>query len=203
MSVLSAALGYFVLLFVLEAGKLVFGRKNIRLDEPTRFTWTRRGDDADLVVGEERSTWSEHFIRERDLLILRCDEARIDDRTFGAAELKFYYDRVQAGECELALDQVNEISGVVRTLQIPREAMGRGDLKFLAAIGAFLGWRAVLFSIFAGSLLGSIVGIVTLLIGKRVWSAKLPFGPYLALGALSWLFFGESLVGWYLKILYP
>ena len=80
----------------------------------------------------------------------------------------------------------------MRELQIPREAMGRGDLKFLAAIGAFLGWRAVLFSLFAGSLLGSVVGLMTLVIGKRVWSAKLPFGPYLAFGALIWMFFGES-----------
>ena len=98
---------------------------------------------------------------------------------------------------------MNEISGVVRELQIPREAMGRGDLKFLAAIGAFLGWRAVLFSVFAGSLLGSLIGLITLLVGKRVWSAKLPFGPYLAFGAVSWLFFGEAFVRWYLGLLSP
>ena len=71
---------------------------------------------------------------------------------------------------------------MVRELQIPREAMGRGDLKFLAAIGAFLGWRAVLCSIFAGSLAGSLVGLMSMLLGRRVWSAKIPFGPYLALG---------------------
>jgi len=81
--------------------------------------------------------------------------------------------------------------------------MGRGDLKFLAAIGAFLGWRAVLFSIFAGSLLGSLVGLLTLVIGKRVWSAKLPFGPYLAFGALTWMFFGEDFVRWYTGLLSP
>ncbi len=102
-----------------------------------------------------------------------------------------------------SLDTIDKISGVVRELQIPREAMGRGDLKFLAAIGAFLGWRAVLFSIFAGSLLGSVVGLATLLIGKRVWSAKLPFGPYLALGALAWMFFGDALVAWYVGLLNP
>ncbi len=101
------------------------------------------------------------------------------------------------------LDDVNEIAGVAREVQIPREAMGRGDLKFLAAIGAFLGWRAVLFSIFAGSLLGSLVGLLTLVIGKRVWSAKLPFGPYLAFGALTWMFFGEDFVRWYTGLLSP
>jgi len=86
---------------------------------------------------------------------------------------------------------------------IPREAMGRGDLKFLAAIGAFLGWRAVLFSLFAGSLLGSVIGLITLVAGKRVWSAKLPFGPYLAFGALTWIFFGEIFLRWYGALLNP
>ena len=104
---------------------------------------------------------------------------------------------------QIALDTLDRISGVVRELEIPREAMGRGDLKFLACIGAFLGWRAVLFSVFAGSLAGSLVGLGTMLIGKRVWSAKLPFGPYLALGGLIWLFFGEALVAWYAGLLNP
>jgi leader peptidase (prepilin peptidase)/N-methyltransferase len=101
----------------------------------------------------------------------------------------------------LQLDDVNEISGTATELQIPREAMGRGDLKFLASIGAFLGSQAVLFSIFAGSLLGSIVGLVTLVVGKRMWSTKLPFGPYLALGALTWMFYGRALIQWYLGLL--
>src|SRR5881394_2866697 len=107
------------------------------------------------------------------------------------------------GEETFPLDKIDRITGIVNELQIPREAMGRGDLKFLAAIGAFLGWRAVLFSVFAGSLLGSVVGLATLLIGRRVWSAKLPFGPYLAFGALLWMFFGQSLLSWYLGLLNP
>jgi leader peptidase (prepilin peptidase)/N-methyltransferase len=81
--------------------------------------------------------------------------------------------------------------------------MGRGDLKFLAAIGAFLGWRAVLFSLFAGSLLGSVIGLITLVVGKRVWSAKLPFGPYLAFGAVTWMFLGEIFMRWYTGLLSP
>src|SRR5438132_13087285 len=103
----------------------------------------------------------------------------------------------------MMLDDVAQISGVARELQIPREAMGRGDLKFLAAIGAFLGWRAVLFSVFAGSLLGSLIGLITLLVGKRVWSAKLPFGPYLAFGAVGWLFLGAQFLRWCLGLLSP
>jgi len=202
-SALSALLGYAILWVVLEAGKKAFGKKKIQLDAPTAFTWTRKGEDADFVVGEEQGLWSDYFSRESDLLVLHCDDAVVDARNLGKTNLRFHYNRVQIDGEEISLDALERISGVVRELQIPREAMGRGDLKFLAAIGAFLGWRAVLFSVFAGSLLGSLVGLATLLVGQRGWSPKLPFGPYLALGGLLWMFFGESLLSWYVGLLNP
>ena len=202
-SVLAAALGYVILWLVLEAGKIAFGKKRIQLDAPTPFHWKRQGEDAQFSVGTEQSLWSEYFARESDRLLLDCNEARIDDQIFGNTMLEFHYNRVSVEGREFVLDHVGEIAGVVRELQIPREAMGRGDLKFLAAIGAFLGWRAVLFSVFAGSLLGSLVGLFTMLVGKRVWSAKLPFGPYLAFGALTWMFFGEDFLRWYFGLIRP
>ena len=201
---LAAALGYVILWIVLEAGKIAFGRKRIVFDAPTTFTWTKRDDDdAHFIVGTEESLWSEYFAREKDRLLLQCDEVQIDDRKHGNVTLTFRYDRVNVNGDALMLDDLTHISGVTRELVIPREAMGRGDLKFLAAIGAFLGWRAVLFSLFAGSLLGSVIGLVTLVAGKPVWSAKLPFGPYLAFGALTWMFFGEVVLHWYGNLLRP
>jgi leader peptidase (prepilin peptidase)/N-methyltransferase len=202
-SMLAAALGYVILLIVLEAGKIAFGRKRIRFDTATPFTWTKRGDDADFVVGSEQSLWSDHFAREKDRLLLQCSEAKIDNHTYAGVTLDFHYDRVAVEGSVLVLDHVTQISGVARELVIPREAMGRGDLKFLGAIGAFFGWRAVLFSLFAGSLLGSIIGLITLIAGRRMWSAKLPFGPYLAFGAISWMFFGDLFLRWYAGLLSP
>lgn len=199
----AAALGYGLLWVVLEAGKKAFGKKRIRLEAPTPFSWVRDADDAEFVVGEERALWSEHFARESDLMMLDCAEADVDGRRFENTSLHFNYDRLRIGEETFPLDKIDRITGIVNELQIPREAMGRGDLKFLAAIGAFLGWRAVLFSIFAGSLLGSVVGLASMLLGQRAWSAKIPFGPYLALGALLWMFFGLRLVAWYAGLLSP
>src|SRR5205807_6710133 len=81
-SVASAALGYALLWLVLEGGKLVFGKKRIRLEKPTSFTWTRHGEDADFVVGDEKSLWSDFFAREKDQLLLHCPSARIAEREF-------------------------------------------------------------------------------------------------------------------------
>ncbi len=214
-SLLAAILGYVILWIVLEAGKIAFGKKRIQLDAPTPFQWVRHGDDADFIVGGEQSLWSEYFAREKDRLLLHCDTAKIEfseisgggegagNRQYGEATLEFHYNRVAIGGEEISLDNVDQISGVTHGLEIPREAMGRGDLKFLAAIGAFTGWRAVLFSIFAGSVLGSFVGLLTLILGRRVWSAKLPFGPYLAVGALIWIFFGDAFLHWYAGLVNP
>jgi leader peptidase (prepilin peptidase)/N-methyltransferase len=192
-----------LLWLVLEGGKLVFGKKRIRLESATPFSWTRHGEDADFIVGEEKTLWSEFFTRESDQLLVRCLTVRLAGRELTDTTLRFYYNRVEIGSDRIDLDNIDEIAGTANEIQIPREAMGRGDLKFLACIGAFLGWRAVLFSVFAGSLYGSLIGFLTLLLGKRVWSLKLPFGPYLALGAITWMFCGAILVHWYQTQLTP
>src|SRR6267143_2256975 len=127
-SACSATLGYAILWIVLEAGKKVFGKKKIQLDAPTPFTWTRTGEDADFVVGEEKGLWSEDFSRESDLLILLCDEAIVENRNVGKTDLRFHYNRVEIDGEEISLDTLGQISGIVRELQIPREALGRGDL---------------------------------------------------------------------------
>ncbi len=202
LSAAAAALGYVLLWLVLEGGKLVFGKKRVRFDQPKPFSWRRRGDEADFVVGEDTSLWSEYFARETDLLLLHCALADIGERTFLNSVLRFHYNRLEVSGEKFELDRLDEIRGTVSEIQIPREAMGRGDLKFLACIGAFLGWKAVLFSLFAGSLYGSIIGLITLVFGERVWSLRLPFGPYLALGAVTWMFWGDRLVAWYGTLLH-
>jgi leader peptidase (prepilin peptidase)/N-methyltransferase len=77
---------------------------------------------------------------------------------------------------------------------VPREAMGLGDVKFMAAIGAFLGWQAVLFSLMVSSILGSIVGVGMIAFNRREWSSRLPYGPYLAAAATVWIFGGGTFV---------
>jgi leader peptidase (prepilin peptidase)/N-methyltransferase len=77
---------------------------------------------------------------------------------------------------------------------LPREAMGMGDVKFMAAIGAFLGWPATVFALMVSSMLGALVGVLLILLGKRAWSSRLPYGPYIAFGAVLWMFAGRNIL---------
>lgn len=72
-----------------------------------------------------------------------------------------------------------------------REGMGGGDIKLIAMIGAFLGWKGALFSIFAGSLLGVAGGVVAMRKGKEGLKTAIPFGPYLCVAALLARFLAE------------
>lgn len=73
-----------------------------------------------------------------------------------------------------------------------KEAMGFGDVKLLAMIGAFLGWRAALLSLFLGCVFGAVVGLVLML--RAGLGLKIPFGPYLAMGAVVALFAQDTIV---------
>ncbi|RWX51776.1 type 4 prepilin peptidase, 1 Aspartic peptidase, MEROPS family A24A, partial [Candidatus Electrothrix marina] len=74
-----------------------------------------------------------------------------------------------------------------------REGMGGGDIKLLAMIGAFLGYQCLLYIIFFSSLTGSVVGIAAIFSQKKGGQTRIPFGPFLSLAAMSWLFFQEDI----------
>ena len=79
-----------------------------------------------------------------------------------------------------------------------REGMGGGDIKLLAMIGAFLGWRAIPVTVLVGSLLGSVIGLSLMALRGRDTRMAIPFGPFLAVGAVVALFWGEAIIAWYL-----
>jgi len=86
----------------------------------------------------------------------------------------------------------------VYSLITHKEGMGGGDIKLLGMIGAFLGWKGVIFTIFAASLTGTLVGIIVMLQKGKNLKFAIPFGPFLSIGAMSYVFFGEKVVYWYL-----
>lgn len=87
-----------------------------------------------------------------------------------------------------------------------RPGMMLGDAKLLAMIGAFLGWQGALFALLAGSVVGSVAGVVTALRARGnpdhegVMLTQVPFGPFLSLGALLYCFYGPAVVAWYVGL---
>lgn len=90
-----------------------------------------------------------------------------------------------------------------------QEAMGGGDIKLAAMIGAFFGWKAILVSFFLAFLIGSVVGLGLIMLGRAKKNdapdgikprAMVPFGPFLALGGILALFWGRELLGLYLSL---
>jgi len=82
-----------------------------------------------------------------------------------------------------------------------KEGMGGGDIKLLAMIGAFTGWKGVLFTIFVASATGTLAGIAVMLKTKKDMKLAVPFGPFLSIGAILYIFFGTALISWYFNLL--
>lgn len=79
------------------------------------------------------------------------------------------------------------------------EGLGLGDVKMLAMVGAFLGWRGVIVTLLFGAFSGALVGLSLMAVGRGGMKSKLPFGTFLAAGGLVALFFGPALVSWYVE----
>ena len=77
------------------------------------------------------------------------------------------------------------------------EGMGMGDVKMLAMLGAFLGWKAVLVTVILASFAGAFVGLAMMAVQRGSMKYALPFGTFLAIGAVVAMFVGEPLVAWY------
>ena len=82
-----------------------------------------------------------------------------------------------------------------------KEGMGGGDIKLLAMMGAVIGWKGVLFTIFVASAVGTVVGILFMIKTRTSMKLKVPFGPFLAIGAIAYIFSGPQLIAWYFNLL--
>ena len=82
-----------------------------------------------------------------------------------------------------------------------KEGMGGGDIKLLAMMGAILGWKGVLFTIFVASLAGTLAGLAVMLQSRKGLKLAVPFGPFLSIGSITYIFFGTPLIVWYFNLL--
>jgi leader peptidase (prepilin peptidase)/N-methyltransferase len=82
---------------------------------------------------------------------------------------------------------------------LSRGGMGGGDIKMMAMVGSLMGWKSVLLTTFLGSLSGAVLGIFLMIAKGKGRKTKIPFGPFLALGTLITLFYGQEILYWYFE----
>mgnify|MGYP000849044557 CR=1 FL=1 len=201
---IGAACGFTVLWLIVLMGKMVFGKIRHKFDEPADFEISQPGgEDAPIIIrlGEHEYEWGDVFFRKWDRLELETLELYFDGETREFREFRVLGDALEVDGERIELDAVKKVTGKILSAVVPREAMGFGDVKFMAMIGAFLGWDAAVFTIFVACVIGAVVGLTQKLLLGEKWGRPLPFGPYLALAAFVWIFTGPALWFWYLGLL--
>lgn len=202
---IGATVGFVLLWLIVLMGKMFFGKIKHDFGEPTDFEISQPGgEEAPIIIrlGEHEYEWGDVFFRKWDRLEMEVLELYFDGekRDFDQ-RFRVLGDALEVDGVRVELDTVKKVSGKITSAVVPREAMGFGDVKFMAMIGAFLGWEAAIFTIFAACVIGAVVGLAQKLIFREQWGRPLPFGPYLALAAFLWIFVGPAIWFWYVGIL--
>lgn len=201
--VIGWAAGFAGLWCVVQLGKLAFGRKSLSFDPPAH--WCLREPECDdqplcFVINGEAIPWWDMFSRKSDRLLIDSTEIRVDGRSTGGGTMTIRELEIELPDGTVRqLAGLKSLDGMARSVVIPREAMGAGDIHLMGMIGAFCGFSGVLFSLFAASILAVIAAVI----GRIGFGRQLPFGPFLAMGAGTWLFGGWKLWTWYLDLLGP
>jgi leader peptidase (prepilin peptidase)/N-methyltransferase len=189
---IGAAVGGGLIYGILRLGKLLFGQERVALPENSVVTFT----ESELLLPTGPVSYEELFYRQTDTVVFRATRLEMVDRSYWNVEVRLSPTKLRVGTDEFDPSTVHHMEAVTSALVLPREAMGFGDVKFMAAIGAFLGWPAVVFSLMVSAIIGSVVGVSLIVCGRREWSSRLPYGPYIALAAVIWLFGRGNIVNW-------
>jgi leader peptidase (prepilin peptidase)/N-methyltransferase len=192
-SLIGLCVGGGVVYTVLRAGKLLFGRQKVELPADTKIVF----GESTVVLPDKEIAYGDLFYRKSDAIVIKARTVELVDRGYRDVEVRLSPELLRIGTDEFNPEEVKHLEAVSAEITLPREAMGFGDVKFMAAIGAFLGWQSTLFSLMVSSMIGAAVGVLFIIMGKREWSSRLPYGPYIALAALIWMFGGRGLWDWF------
>ena len=187
-SALGIAVGGGIVYAVLRLGKLLFGTHKMKLPADTRIVFS----ETALCLPGEEIPYDEFFYRKTDTIIFSAKNLELVDRSYPSATVRLSPGELRIDDEKFSPDTVTHMEATCSELTVPREAMGLGDVKFMAAIGAFIGWQGAMFALMASSFIGSAVGIILICCRRREWSSRMPYGPYIALAAALWIFGGKQ-----------
>ncbi len=187
-SFLGAIVGAGIVYTILRLGKLLFGRQKMKLPEETKMVFS----ETHLYFSGKEIPYEDLFYRKSDMIVLQARTVELIDRGYENVLVRLSPSSLEIGGEKLNPDDVPCMECMSAEIILPREAMGLGDVKFMGAIGAFTGWTGTIFSLAVSSLIGAVIGCALILMRKREWSSRMPYGPYIALAAAIWIFCGKK-----------
>jgi leader peptidase (prepilin peptidase)/N-methyltransferase len=186
--------GAMIVYAILRLGKLLFGLEKIKYPTETKIIFA----ETCLYLPDREIPYEDLFCRKSDVIVAKAKKVEMIDRSYFNATVRISHSSIRLEQDNFEAEEFNpenvhhlEIFGF--GIILPREAMGLGDVKFMAAIGAFIGWQGVVFSLAVSSFIGAAVGVSLILMRKRAWSSRMPYGPYIALAAVIWIFGGKKI----------
>ena len=191
-SFIGAIVGAATIYTILRLGKWLFGRQRVKLPVETKIIFT----DTSVHLPDKEITYEELFYRRSDVIVLHARTVELVDRGYKDVVVRLSPSALEIGKEKMNPDDVPCMEAVSTEIVLPREAMGLGDVKFMGAIGAFIGWQGVMFSLMLRSMIGAVIGVTLIAMRRREWSSRMPYGPYIALAAAIWIFGGKKLVPW-------
>jgi leader peptidase (prepilin peptidase)/N-methyltransferase len=194
---LGIVVGGLTLYLVVEIGKLFLGKRKVSLPPGTLVII----ENETITFGDEQIAWLDMFYRDSDRIEFQAATLKFGEQSFENVSIVISETILTANGQDHELAKIGRVEATTDLVIIPREAMGLGDVKLLAAIGAFLGWKATLFTVFLSSMLGGAVGLLLIVTGRTDWQSRIPYGPYIVCGALTWLFFGQAVICWYMSLI--
>lgn len=192
-SLVGSVIGGAIVEAVRQGGKLAFGRLKLALDGETKVLFGETG----LIFPNREIRYEDIFYRDSDAIRFHAKHVELADRCFIEADIALSPQKLKINELEFDPEQNLYMEAVTDKMVLPREAMGFGDVKFMAAIGAFLGWQATIFSLVVSSFVGAIVGGTLILLKRHERANPIPYGPYIAIAAAIWIFAGKSIMEWF------
>ena len=189
-SVIGIGVGAGTIYAVLRLGKLLFGRQRVKLPLDTKIVFT----ETSVHLPDREIPFEELFYRKSDVIVLRARTLELVDRCYADVLMRLSPATLEIGGEKIDPETVACMEAVSAEIILPREAMGLGDVKFMGAIGAFIGWQGVIFSLMISSMIGAVAGVTLIAMRRRQWSSRMPYGPYIALAAVIWIFLGKEIV---------
>ncbi len=173
-TVLGALISALVIFAMVELGKVLFGKVSMDFDPAEKYELRQKEEGWVMLSGEEEMMLAEVMMRPSDSIL-------ITEPT--GLQIRIWENEWQNPD-GAPRQPISPYEGTAKSLTLPREAMGMGDVKFMFLAGAMLGWEGGLFSIFAGAVIGTVVGLGARLIKGHT---EIPFIPFLAAGMVLFM----------------